>query len=168
MDKMIFAHWPEELRQQRGLLNGARVCMAREVRGKSRAWLAHRLFMTAAELRQREAQWTLWDESPRHLLAGLTHFPLHFFTQDDPPSFGVTSLDWHEQEKWNVCDRCEQEEGTIAPENEWAYRADDRCSVCGLDTCRAHTWTEEIDGVSRTFCDTCHRTWAREQTAKKR
>lgn len=65
------------------------------------------------------------------------------------PSLGPNSSQWHDD--WRVCDRCEQEEGSIAPENEWAYRAERVCAVCALDLCEIH-W-EERDG--RILCDVC-------------
>ncbi len=83
--KTTFQQWPKELRIKRGLLNGERVKMAREVRGMARFALARKVGIAAKELAKRESDWCFWEDSEQALLSGLTDFPIAFFTQDDPP-----------------------------------------------------------------------------------
>lgn len=82
-----FDRWPRQLRESRGLLNGKRVQMAYEVRGMPRYQLAHRLGISAKELKQREQGWAFWEEDEKACLLRVTDFPLAFFTQEDPYEF---------------------------------------------------------------------------------
>jgi hypothetical protein len=78
----------EATRLSRGLINGYRVLMAREVRGHNRAWLARRLgWQGIAELRAREATWTFWTQEEIAALMAYLDFPARFFVMDDPPNF---------------------------------------------------------------------------------
>ncbi len=102
--------WPEELRHRRGLLNGERVQMAREVRGMLRYVLARKLGMSAKELKQREQNWYFWTDQEQALLSGLTDFPLAFFVQDDPPYpfTAPTFMCGHDEEGNNWCEVIEK------------------------------------------------------------
>jgi hypothetical protein len=80
-----FDRWPTELRQKRGLLNGKRVQMAREVRGMARWQLARKLGISTVDLVQLEWNWGFWQPEQAARLARITDFPLAFFAADDPP-----------------------------------------------------------------------------------
>lgn len=83
-----FEQWPKELRLKRGLLNGERVKMAREVRGMTRAGLACKLSIPTKILAQRELGWNFWEDNEQTGLAYFTDFPIAFFAQEDPPLLG--------------------------------------------------------------------------------
>lgn len=94
-----FQHWPVQLREKRGLLNGSRVQMAYEVRGLRRYQFARKLGMPAKELARREEDWCFWDEREKATLTRVTDFPLAFFVQEDPPTFdGPTFLCGHDED----------------------------------------------------------------------
>ncbi len=93
-----FDRWPKELRENRGLLNGERVQMARECRGIARYVLARKIGMPAKELAKREQGWHFWEDREQDMLTRLTDFPLAFFTQNDPPVLGTVFMSGHDEE----------------------------------------------------------------------
>lgn len=99
-----FQHWPEQLREKRGLFNGERVKMAREFRGTARHVLARKLGMPAKELERRESDWCFWTEAEAALLSGFTDFPTRFFVQDDPPMFGPGFMCGHDEDGTEWCE----------------------------------------------------------------
>src|SRR6266567_2587991 len=99
-----FQHWPLELREKRGLLNGERVQMVRESRGMPRFALARKLGLPAKELAQREQGWHFWNEQEQALLVGFLDFPLAFFVQDDPPALLPAFMCGHDEEGNDWCE----------------------------------------------------------------
>ena len=100
-----FQQWPKELRMKRGLLNGERVKMAREVRGMTRAALARKLGIPAKTLAQREAGWNFWEDNEQTGLSFFTDFPIAFFTQQDPPLLSAPIfMCGHDEEGHSWCE----------------------------------------------------------------
>ena len=100
----LFEQWSEELRLERGLLNGERVKMVRESRGIARHVLARKLGMLTKELTRREAGWCFWSEVEQALLSGFTEFPIAFFVQDDPPVLAPAFMCGHDAEGNDWCE----------------------------------------------------------------
>ncbi len=80
----ITQHWTEQLKQKRGLLNGKRVQMARELRGLARYQLARKLGIAVKEAEKREREWCFWEQTEQNGLVFILDFPIAFFTQEDP------------------------------------------------------------------------------------
>lgn len=95
--------WPKQLKEKRGLLNGERVKMARELRGMERYTLARKIGIPAKELAKREHDWHFWDEEEKVALVQALDFPLPFFMQDDPLPIGPVFMCGHNEEGTPWC-----------------------------------------------------------------
>lgn len=82
-----YQHWSPERKQERGLLNGERIKMARESRGMLRSQLARKLGILTKTLAEREEGWHFWTLTECNGLVFLLDYPVGFFTKDDPPVF---------------------------------------------------------------------------------
>ncbi len=82
-----YTHWSEQQRQERGLLNGSRVQIARESRGMLRSQLARKLDIPTKTVAERERGWHLWTRQECNGLIFVLDYPIGFFTKDDPPVF---------------------------------------------------------------------------------
>ena len=88
------------------------------------------------------------SEQLQRLAAKFTGFLPRWFRMPPAPAFPMPpGCGWH------VCDVCERNEpgGKIVPDDEHAFRADNRCVTCGDDICEEHTYRHN----STTFCERC-------------